>query len=69
MLNRIKQTTGLLLIMFLSIVLIIAMLAIWDFVDNEIAEEMIIKTSLTFVVFYIISLIVIFITNKTSSEK
>ena len=63
MLKKIKQFTGLLLILFLVITLFIAMLAIWDVISNEIAKEVLIKIAYTFGAIFIVSLIVMYITK------
>lgn len=68
MLKTLKQVSKIFLIVFLFIVLIIAILSVWDFVDKEIVKEMFLKTFYTVGALYILSLLIILITNKTENK-
>jgi len=61
--KKIKQFTGILLIIFSVIALFIAVLTIWDVISNEIAKEAFMKVTYTFGVIFIVSLVVIYITK------
>ena len=63
MLKKIKQFTVILLILFSVVVLFIAILTIWDVINNEIAKEAFTKVAYTFGAIFIVSLVVMYITK------
>lgn len=69
MLKKIKQITGIFLVILLFTLVFIAILSIWSFISNEVAKEALIKISYTFGVIYIISLLIMLLINKTNDEK
>ncbi|MDD4831113.1 MAG: hypothetical protein PHI77_02210 [Candidatus Pacebacteria bacterium] len=64
MLKKIKQLAKALLVLFLGIILFVAILTIWDVVNQEAAKEALIKSAYTCSAIFILSLIVIYITKK-----
>jgi hypothetical protein len=62
--KKIKQVSGLLLIIFLFVVSSTAMLFVWGFSDGEVAKETLLKITFTFVIIYIVSLLIMFVINK-----
>jgi Zn-dependent protease with chaperone function len=64
MLTKAKQIATLLLIVFLGIILLVALLSIWNFIDYNTAKDIIVKLVYTFVAILVISLIVAFITRS-----
>jgi len=63
MLKKIKQFAGVLSILFLVVSLFIAILAIWNVIDNELAKEMLTKVTYTFGAIFIVSLVIMYITK------
>lgn len=66
--NNIKKVIGLILIMFSLVALVIAMLTIWQVVDNVMAKDLIVKTAYTFGLMLVFSAIILLIT-KISDKK
>ena len=69
MLNKFKQTSGIILIMLLSVLLIIAVLYIWEVIDVPMVREVFWKTASTFGLTYIIFLVIIFISKKATPDQ
>lgn len=63
MLKKIKQFAGVLLILFLVVSLFVAILAIWNVIDNELAKEILTKVTYTFGAIFAVSLAIIYITK------
>lgn len=63
MLKKIKKLTEVLLVIFSVVVLFIAILTIWDFINNEMAKEVFMNVVYTFGVIFGISLAVMYITK------
>jgi hypothetical protein len=64
MVAKIKQVVGILLVVFLVIILLVALLSIWNFIDYNTAKDIIVKLVYTFVAILVISLIVTFIARS-----
>ena len=58
MLKNIKAIALFCLVLFLVVALSIAMLAIWDVIENSAAKDLLIKTAYTFVAIFAVSAIV-----------
>ena len=58
MLKNIKAVALFCLVLFLAVALSIAMLAIWDVIENSAAKDLLIKTAYTFVAIFAVSAIV-----------
>jgi len=63
MLKKFKQLVGILFILFLVVVLFIAILTIWDVINNEIAKEVFSKVAYTFGAIFIVSLVLMYISK------
>lgn len=68
MAKKIKKLAAITLILFCIISLFIALMAIWDIINNELAKEAIIKTSYTLGAIFIVSLVILLVA-KTTEEK
>jgi hypothetical protein len=69
MIKKIKQLGGIILIMFSTVLLSIAVLSIWDVVSNEVAREALLKTFYTFGSIFIVSIFVLFISKIIGEKK
>ena len=58
MLKNIKSLALFYLILFLAVSLVVAILAIWNIIDNQAAKDLLIKMVYTFGAIYIVSAIV-----------
>lgn len=58
MLKNIKSIALFCLVLFLGVALVIAVLAIWDVIENSAAKDLLIKTAYTFVAVFAASVIV-----------
>ena len=63
MFKKIKQFTGILIVLFSVVALFIAVLTIWDIISNEIAKEAFVKVAYTFGAIFTVSLVVMYITK------
>ena len=69
MLAKIKQVTGILLIMLLITLLLTGIMYIWDFIGRETAWEILTKIFYTFGAVYAFSLVILLITDKKTEDK
>lgn len=69
MLTKIKQVTGILLIMLLITLLFTGIMYIWSFIDRETAGEVLTKILYTFGAVYAFSLVILLITDKKTEDK
>ncbi len=67
--KKIKQTIGVILIIYLLIMLFVSVLNIWDMISIETAKDVYIKTSFTSLFIFIATLIVIFIIKLLGNEN
>lgn len=58
MLKNIKSIALFCLVLFLGVALVIAVLAIWDVIENSAAKDLLIKTAYTFIAVFAASVIV-----------
>jgi len=58
MLQKIKSIALFCLALFLAVALVIAVLAIWDVIENSAAKDLLIKTAYTFSAIFAVSAIV-----------
>ncbi len=58
MLKNIKEIALFCLVIFLAVALVIALLAIWEVIDNAVAKEMLVKTAYTFAAIFAVSAVV-----------
>jgi hypothetical protein len=66
--KKITRVSGVLLIIFLFVVSSTAMLFIWGFSDSEVVKETLFRITFTFVIIYIVSLLIMFIINKVVNK-
>jgi len=64
MTKKIKQLSAVFFIIFCIVGLFIGILNIWDIINNELAKEVFIKVLYTFGGLYVISLFIIYLTQK-----
>jgi len=64
MFKKIKQLLKITLVSFLTILLFVGVLTIWDIIDNKTAKEIFEKVSYTFGVILIFSSVIMYITDK-----
>ncbi|MFZ3100515.1 MAG: hypothetical protein WA103_04805 [Minisyncoccales bacterium] len=58
MVNNIKSLALFCLILFLAVSLVVAIMAIWDVIDNSVAKDMLIKIAYTFGAIFAVSAVV-----------
>lgn len=67
--KKIQLLAGIILILFCIISLFIAILVIWDVINNEIAQDAFLKTLYTLGSIFLVSMVVLLITKITGDKK